>query len=474
MYRSAIWLALLCLSISAAGCQGLPFVFQPVTTPTPSLEPQITETQALPTPTDSPEPPSQLRLWLPPQFDPAGDTQAGEVLRQRLEAFLLLNPDLELDVRIKAESGSGGLLNGLTTASVAAPAALPDVVALPRPLLEAAALKGIVHPLEGLTNPLDAVEWYPYAVEMGYVQEKIYGLPFAADLMFLLERTALLAPEPVEATTQPVPTMTATPAGEDASDLLAGQFEWLGLVESNRMLAFPAADPRAVFTLLLYRSVGGALFDTEGRPFLDPDLLAEVLRVYQQAAQASVLPAWLIQLDRDEQVWEAFENGQVDMVVAWMSQYLAELNLTRPGQTAFDPVTQPVEGRIPSLNGQPYTFAKGWVWAVASPDTGRRERALELVEFLAQAGFLAEWNAALGLLPPRPDALAEWTAASGETSVTLRQLAVDLSTAASLQPSEDVLAVLGLPIYQAVVSVLNQQVEPDIAAHSAAAALNLP
>jgi ABC-type glycerol-3-phosphate transport system substrate-binding protein len=102
------------------------------------------------------------------------------------------------------------------------------------------------------------------------------------------------------------------------------------------------------------------------------------------------------------------------------------------------------------------------------------EQALALVEFLAEASFLAEWNTAIGHLPPRPDALAGWTVGSSEFSSQLRQLAADLSTAASLQPSEDILAVLGPPIRQAVISVLNQQVEPDVAAHAAAANLNLP
>lgn len=474
--HSLAWLVLLSLVFSAAGCQGLSLNLQPATvTPSPSLEQEATATQTQPVPTDSPGPPGTLRLWLPPQFDPAAGTPAGEVLRQRLESFSLLYPDLELEVRIKAENGPGGLLTGLSTASAAAPGALPDVVALPRSLLEAAALKGILYPLEELTSPLDAVDWYPYAIEMGYVQEKIFGLPFSADMLLVLAYAGTDVTEPEGATPQPTPTLeralqeTATPA-----PLLGNGFSWSRLMSENRRLAFPAADPKAVFTLLLYRSVGGAVVDADGRPFLDENLLAQVLQVYQQAVQAGVLPPWLVQIDTNQQVWDAFENQQVDLATVRMSHYLAVFGPSLPDQAGSSQPARQFVGQLPSLDGQPYTLATGWVWAVASPQPERRTLAGKLVEFLAEASFMAEWNAALGYLPPRSDALTEWTVGSGDSSAALRQLAVDLSTAARLEPSEDVLAVLGPPVRQAVVGVLNQQVEPEVAARAAVAALNLP
>ena len=47
-----------------------------------------------------------------------------------------------VEVRLKEAAGTGGLLKSLSAASAAAPLAMPAVVALSRPDLEAAALKG--------------------------------------------------------------------------------------------------------------------------------------------------------------------------------------------------------------------------------------------------------------------------------------------------------------------------------------------
>lgn len=470
------WFVLLNLVVGLAGCQALPFGFEPTaTTPPPTPESEATATQPQPTLTPTSEAPGLLRLWLPPQFNPDSGTTAGDIFKQRLEAFSLLHPDVQLEIRLKAENGPGGLLPSLSTASVAAPGALPDVVALPRSLLEAAALKGILHPLDGMTNPLDAVDWYPYAVELGYVQEKVFGLPFSADLMVLVATAASVESLQAVGTVEPasIGEPTAQPTAESEQQQ-ASWIQWQELMQSGQTLAFPAGDPQAVFTLLLYRSAGGPLFDVEGRPMLEEDPLAQTLTIYQQAAQAGVLPAWLTQIETDEQSLEALVNGQADKANSWLSRYIAETSPFPTGQTRSSLQGQVLAEQIPTLSGEPYTLATGWVWSVASPDPAHRELAEKLVEFLAESSFLAEWNAALGYLPPRPDALTEWTVGFGESAGELRNLAADLSAAASLQPSEDVLAVLGPPIRQAVVNVINLQVEPEVAAKSAVASLNLP
>lgn len=470
------WLVFLILAVALVGCQVLPFGSTTASiTPSPSPEPEVTATQIPSSPTPTPDSVDLLRLWMPPQFDPDSGTAAGEILRQRLEAFSLLHPDVQIEVRLKAENGPGGLLTSLSTASVAAPGALPDVVGLPRSLLEAAALKGILHPLDSMTNPLDVVDWYPYAVELGYVQEKVFGLPFSADLIVLVSVSGVTQPSPEQAAGTPHPTEEPALQPTEEADLPPTAWQaWIQLIESGQTLAFPAADPQAVFTLLLYRSAGGGLFDVEGRPMLEEEPLAQVLTVFQQAAQAGTLPAWLVQVETDRQAWEALVGGQTDKANAWLSQFIQTISPLPVGQPDSVVGGQLAAEQVPSMSDEPYTLATGWVWAVASPDPTRRQLAEKLVEFLADASFLAEWNSALGLLPPRPDALAAWTVAYGESSADLRSLAEDLSAAASLQPSEDVLAVLGPPIRQAVVNVINLQVEPGVAARSAVASLNLP
>ncbi len=126
-----------------------------------------------------------LRVWLPPQFNPNAETESAALLRARLESFQKRRPDLILETRIKAEEGEASLLNSLIATNQAAPLAMPDLVALPRTDLESAAQAGILHPIEGLTDVLDDPDWFPYARPLAHIQNSVYGLPFASNLLGL-------------------------------------------------------------------------------------------------------------------------------------------------------------------------------------------------------------------------------------------------------------------------------------------------
>ena len=65
-----------------------------------------------------------VRIWLPPQFDPRSGTPAAKILKNHLDLFIALNPGVQIEVRIKAEDGPGGLLDSLGSTNVAAPLAL--------------------------------------------------------------------------------------------------------------------------------------------------------------------------------------------------------------------------------------------------------------------------------------------------------------------------------------------------------------
>ena len=127
----------LLLALPLSGCAQLldeiPFLRRtPVVTPAVATETTATAEPGMET---TPAPPeedlSQITFWLPPAFDPENGSPEGELLRQQLQAFSAANPDVTVNVRVKALSGSGGLLDSLTAASLAAPAALqgsqPDV-----------------------------------------------------------------------------------------------------------------------------------------------------------------------------------------------------------------------------------------------------------------------------------------------------------------------------------------------------------
>jgi len=372
-----------------------------------------------------------LRLWLPPEFDPQAGTPAGDLLNTRLQEFIQQNPGVAIQVRLKATEGAGGLLESLVTANAAAPLALPDLVALPRPLLESAALKGLIYPYDNLSISLEGEGWYEYARQLAHLQTTPFGLPFAGDALVLTYRT------------------TALSAPQDWQEMLSG----------TSILVFPAADPFAYFTLTLYLAQDGQLQDDQGRPMLTEAALLSVLDYYQRAALANLMPFWLTQSETDAQAWETFETEQHPMLVTWLSRYLVERR-SAPISLSLAP--------LPTEDGNAFTLASGWTWALASPEPARRELSTQLAEFLVDEDFLAQWTQAAGYLPPRPAALDSWT------DSTLRGLVERIAISARLAPPTELLASLGPILEQAVVDVLKAESLPAAAVQAALEQLNAP
>jgi multiple sugar transport system substrate-binding protein len=374
--------------------------------------------------------PLTLNIWVPPQFDPNVETSEGRLLNQRLEEFIARRPDITLNVRVKAMEGPGGLLDALSSASAAAPDILPDLVALPRPLMEAAALKGLLHPYDGLSTVLENTDWYDYALQLARLQKSTFGLPFAGDALILMYRPSVIGDPPK------VLSDTQTIVGP---------------------LSFPASDPQALLTLTLYQAAGGAVQDEQGRPALDPAILAQVLSFYQKANQTGLAPTWLTQYETDDQSWSAFIEGKANLAISWTSRYLAE-NGNQVKDTAA--------ATLPTLDGSSYTQATGWVWALAGSQTKNQAAAVQLAEFLTESDFMARWTAAAGFLPTRPSALTAWPDSA------LRTLSGQVMLSAHPFPPADVLASLAPVLRQATVQILNKQGDPLPLAQEAADRLN--
>ncbi len=413
--------------ILAVGCSGLSAtngtptkVSGPTATPTSPPAPQVTNT---------PSGPKILKLWLPPQFDPDLDEPASQILKARLEEFTARRPDVRVEVRIKALDGPGGLLDSLTTANAAAPLALPDLVALPRPLMETAALKGLLRSFNEVVDDVDQSDWYEYARELARLQDSTFGLPFAGDVLILVYRSTAISEPPADLNT---------------------------MLQMNGPLAFPAADPQALTTLALYQADGGTIEDEEGRPTLQVTPLTEMFTFYHEAASSGLAPFWLTQYQTDEQTWEAFLDNQAEMVITWTSRYLNNIQA--------DLAAAP----LPTNSGNRYTLATGWVWALATSNPDHLELSAQLAEFLSESNFQARWTTALGYLPTRESAMSAWDNAS------LRSFSGQVAGSARLSPSEDLLTILGPPLEQGAVQVLKLESEPAEAAQTAVQSLTEP
>ncbi len=388
--------------------------------------PGLTATQVYVTPS-----PLRLKIWLPPQFDPNGQGQANALLKARLDAFSALYPGLQLDIRVKAPTGPGGLLETLTATSAAAPGALPDLIALSRSDLEAATLKGLVYPLDGKINVSDDPDWFAYSRQMALLQGTTFGMPFAGDAMILVYRPVLV--------------------GKPPSD-------WNGLLQLklNNVVAFPADDAQGLLTLALYQSTGAPIQDAQQRPVLNVDALSTVLKVYDSGAKAGVFPYWLSQYGTDGQSWQAFQDKRATWAVTWVTRYLSEM---------------PADASILSLYSMSktsFTLADGWVWAIANPHPDQRKLAVGLAEFLVDGNFLAKWTSAAGYLPTRPSALAGWS------NQSLQSMLSQVVISAQLRPSDDIMVTLGPVLQDATMQVLKGQSDPTQAAQTAADHLKGP
>ncbi len=407
---------------------------EPAGVVTPTLTPTGVAIPGDPTLTPEPVDPIQgaitISIWLPPQFNSEGGNPAGGVLRARLDAFMEENPGVLVVTRVKAASGPGGMLESLTAAIAAAPASVPALAALNRSDLEAAALKGLIWPLDGLTAAAENADWYNYARELGRVQNSTFGLPFAGDALLLIYRPP--AEEP----------------GSHAS--------WTEIFAANTAVIFPANDNQALVTLALYRSAGGLLQDLQGRPMLDPELLQQVLQNYKDGIGQGAFPNWLTQVQTPGQAWQAFIEKQGDWVVTWSSNYLSDLP---PDASA---------ALLPSLGSDPFTLATGWSWALADIDPQRRETSVRLMEFLSDSEFLSDLTAAAGYLPTRPTALAGWT------NQSLQPVISQVVLAAEVRPANELVASLGPVMREAVLSIFNGEADPAQAAASAAERLGSP
>lgn len=422
----------LCTFLLAACAQVGPLLDFPTASPTLLPQPSLTQAATLPPPTTATPTeagPITLRLWVPPRFDPYAGSPAGELLRQRLEEFEQQNPGIQLETRVKAIGGAGGMLDSLVTTSAAAPQAMPDVIALAREDLEAAAVKGLLRPLGEQVDLKDGVDWFDYARQLGQVQDSVYGIPFAGDVSLVVYR-----PE----------TLPAPPAG------------WSELLESVSPFMFPAGDPHSFFTLTQYQARGGAIQDSQGQPLLDAAQLEEVLNLYAQARERGIMPDWLVQLEEDQEAWESFASGAADQAFSWSTNFLTS-NSTDLGVAP-----------APTVDGSLHALARGWVWAVSAADGNQLPAARQLAAWLADSSFLAGWTQAAGYLPTRPSALDSWPSAPH------LQLLANLSASARLQPSGDILLVLGPSLRQAAISVLSGESDPATAARTAAGALASP
>lgn len=413
----------LCLALSACSAAPSP---TPATTATPAPASSSPAGTAQPSATASSNAVT-LTVWLPPRFDPHAGTLAASMLQDRLDEFSSQNPQIRLDVRVKAQEGPGRLLDALLAAKAAAPLAQPDVVLLAHNQLGEAVANQALLPLTALTASLESDDWYGFARQMGQLGGQTYALPFAADALVMVYRPAALEQLPKS---------------------------WDDLLGATYTLGFSAADPQASFAWQQLLALPGV--EAEALAGLPAEDAQAVVDFFASGSEQGLFPFWLTQYETAEHGWSAFVEGRVPALATWSS-------------LAFDSRNVDVQAApLPTADGQDFAVVRGWVWAISTAQTERLDAATKLIDFLTQAEFMAQWSAAAGLLPPRQSSLAAWSPDARQ--VLASQIVPNAAALLQQQANER----LTLALNQAVVGLLKQELSAADAEQLLLEALSQP
>ena len=356
-----------------------------------------------------------LVVWVLPQFDPNGESDASLLLDERFREFLIRNPQVNLTVRVKAASGPGSMLDSLTGASSVARDALPSLVLLNRSDLVASANRDLVFPIEEISTSVDENDWYPFAQAMAIHQGSVFGLPFASNALGLLVRSNKLPDD---------------------------QPSWDEALRQLDSLIFPAGDADALVTLALYLSAGGSLDTQMGHIGINLDALTAALDVYDRARRVGVIKRDLLEYQTDDQAWDAFTVGDADAVITWVHRLFSEeedLGLAL----------------LPPLGENPMTLGTGWSWCLTEPDDQKREYAAALAEFLSAPEFLSRWAPLSGYLPVRPSSLAGFNGDGLQSTLSTMLLS------ARLRPDRQAMTEIGTQIESAVTEMINTNLSAE-------------
>ena len=430
-----IFIAVLMLAvILLVGCQGqslLETVFPDTgalieATVTPPVKDEQAD-ELTPTATATTIANTQLTVWVPPQFSPYEDTEASKLLSSRFKAFVMENPQINLDIRVKSASGASSILDTITYASQVAPGALPSLVLISRSDLEIAAQKGLIQPIEVISTTIDENDWFAFSQAMAIVQGTAYGLPFAADALSLVYRD---------------------------TSLTSSQPDWDELLVQFDDMVFPAADQSVLATLALYLSAGGSVQDAQGQAFIDVDILTLILEAYAQAVDKGILDVSLLELQSDDQAWELFQNSDAEGLITWASRQMQNSETLKLAA-------------LPVVNENSITLAKGWVWCLVEQDPQDQINAALLAEYLVEPDFLAKWAPLSGYMPVRPSSVSAWE------NVVYRDIITSMLETAQLRPGITGQSIFNTSIKTAVQEVLTEQNDPALSAQKAMESLEV-
>ncbi|MCL4248539.1 MAG: extracellular solute-binding protein [Anaerolineae bacterium] len=358
----------------------------PTSTPAATDRPQLAATRPAATVTPTARPNLTLRFWLPDSLAGLDSVDAGDVLSEQISQFEQSFPDIQVELRLRAANGTGGLLETMNMAAQVAPGALPDVTLLRLQDFRVAAQEGLLQPLSERDLIVGVDDFAPAVVGMGQIDNVWFGVPSTLEILHV----AYSSTEP-------------TIESWRFDQLLAARVPFLfpGMSENGLSPVF-----------LLQYLVAGSQEPGDGVLTLDENALRATLRFYERAASAGLVSPTVLEYSSPERYPDAL-NENIPTVVTSSLYLRAE---------SEDRQLQP--GYIPTTTGEPATTLDGWLWVVIRTGNEQQLAALRFINWMLDAQRQSDYHAAIHMLPAALAAQRQLDAAYAAFGESLLQNAV--------------------------------------------------
>ncbi len=358
-----------------AACTAPSLAWWPGGSPTPTTTLTATHT-ATPTASPTPAAPTDLRIWVTASLGPERFPEGWRLLTRAAEGWGQRR-GLQVEMRLKPDWGTAGLVEALLWARVAAPEAAPDVVLAPVAVIEAARAKMTLPPLpEPLAaEALGPAGLYPFAQAAVLEHGQAFAYPLAAEAPVL-----------------------AWPS-HAAEDLPTTWPQW---ATSPVPWTWAARDPWAWSGWALYQAAGGRVGPANEPALVQPEPLAHMLEFLVQAHWNGALRTDARTWADMDALWEAYRAEPAVGVVVWSSA------LSRAPEGW-------VWARLPGPDGPAPLLMRVYAWAVVTEDPRRQAVAQQWLQQATAAEWAGPWARAAGLWPVAPAALQRgWAPAEAE------------------------------------------------------------
>lgn len=353
----------------------------------PESTPAVTELQPTPTvaatsaATSTPITARTLHLWWPEPLAPVDNEDIADVLSAQISGFQNANPDVVVDLRLKAVAGMGGqevgsLMSMLRAAAAVAPAALPDLTLIRRSDLLDAVQLGLIQPLR--VSSAISSDLHPVVATMGQVDTVNYGLAYTLDIEHLV-------------------------IAENVEPLSRWRFQ--DVLDAGFAYVFPAGRTNTLSDAFLIQYLNGGHDLTVGQDLLldgelaiDASVLRAVYEFYEQAVEAGIIDPIVLEYIMPSDYATSIAEGEVSAGVMTSTLYLTLL--AEGAALSY--------GLIPTEAGEAATVVDGWMWVITTSDSGQQEAAMRFLNWMMNVERQEQYASTVHMLPSQRTALRAW------------------------------------------------------------------